>query len=74
VRAITETLIAYEKGFGELTISDMDTAPNRTATEILGMISAAKLAHAASTSASPTEPPPPSKRSHGASRKKEKLP
>jgi len=74
VRSAAETLSAYERGFGALTISDADSAPIRSAEEIVGMINAARSAHAASTSSSPTEPPPPSKRSRGASPKKEKQP
>lgn len=73
VRAMNETLTAYETSFGALTIANADTAPLRTAEQLTAQISAARKAAATANEAIPssTEPQPPSKRSRAASRKKE---
>ncbi len=67
VRSLNETLAAYETVYGTLTIPDAETAPQRTAEEIATVIKAAR--EKALSKPSSTEPPPPSKRSRGASRK-----
>ena|SRR5271157_2766194 len=73
VRSLSEALTAYEAAFGKLSISERDTAPQRTAAEIVGLISAAREVGNLPKSSS-TEPPQPSKRSRGASQKKETEP
>jgi len=73
LRAGSEVLKAYENAFGQLSIPDQETTPTRSASELEGMIQAARDAAAATLAkakSSSTEPPPPSKQSHGASRKK----
>jgi len=69
VRSLNETLAAYESAFGELHISDADTAPQKTALEIVGMVNdQRKVKNAAMSSSS--EPPQPPKRSRGAAQEK----
>jgi hypothetical protein len=66
VRSLNETLAAYENAFGELNISEADTAPQKTALEIVGAVNEQRKArHAAMSS---NEAPRPSKRSRGAAR------
>jgi Protein of unknown function (DUF3467) len=69
LRSLNETLSAYESVFGELNISDTDTAPQRTALEIAGLVNDQRKARSAAISSS-NEPPQPSKRSHGVAREK----
>jgi len=45
VRAAIEVLKAYESGFGQLSIADIDTSPTRSADELEAMIQAARVAH-----------------------------
>ena len=72
VRSLDETLVAYEKAFGALSISDSDTAPQRNAEQILEIIEQVRTkAKAYQTLPSSTEPPQPEKRSRSSSRKKE---
>jgi hypothetical protein len=71
VRGLNETLAAYEQSFGELTISDADTAPKRTAAEISSIIDEARKSGQLNPLTSSTEQPPLSKRSRGAAQKKE---
>jgi Protein of unknown function (DUF3467) len=66
VRSLNETLAAYETAFGELKISDTETAPKKTAAEIVALVDAHRRANAAM--ASSNEPPQPGKRSRGAVR------
>jgi hypothetical protein len=69
VRSLNETLAAYESAFGELNISDADTAPQKTAPEIVAMVNDSRKARNAATSSN--EPLQPSKRSRGAARETE---
>jgi hypothetical protein len=73
VRSLNETLSAYESVFGELSISEADTAPQKTALEIAGMVNDYRKSRNIVTSSS-TEPPPPLKKSHSASGEKESQP
>jgi hypothetical protein len=68
VRAAIEVLSAYETSFGQLALADQDTKPTRTAADMERQIQAVRAAFQASQPS--IEPPPPSKRSRGASRKK----
>jgi hypothetical protein len=52
VRSLNETLSAYEVAFGELSIPDADTAPQRTATEIIGMVNEQRKLRKAATASS----------------------
>jgi hypothetical protein len=69
VRSLNETLAAYESAFGELNISDADTAPQKTAPEVVAMVNDSRKARNAATSSN--EPLRPSKRSRGAARETE---
>ncbi len=68
VRSLSATLEAYEHSFGRLTISDEDTKPIRSASELEGLIEGLRAGKASPSLA--TEPPRPSKRSRAASPKK----
>ena len=69
VRSLNETLVAYEKTFGELKIPDADTRPLKSAEEIVEMLRAARPSPPSSN-----EPPQPSPQSHGASLRKARRP
>jgi hypothetical protein len=56
VRTATETLSAYEAVFGRLAIPDADTAPLRSASEIVEQMNAARAAFVATSSTSPSPP------------------
>jgi hypothetical protein len=66
VRSLNETLVADESVFGELNISDADTAPHKTASEIVGIVNEYRKERNVDTSSK--VPPRASKRSHGAAR------
>jgi Protein of unknown function (DUF3467) len=74
VKSITETLSAYETVFGSLTIPDENTAPLKSAAEIVKLIETAKAQAKSTISPSSFEPPQPSTQSRGASRKREPKP
>jgi hypothetical protein len=42
VRSLNETLKAYETAFGALTISDTESAPSRSAEEMIGLVETAR--------------------------------
>ena len=71
VRAMTETLKAFENSFGELTIPDADTRPMKSAEEISKNITdAKKKAAEMQSNLSSSEPPQPSEQSSSSRRKK----
>jgi hypothetical protein len=65
VKSLNETLQAYEASFGALTISDADTAPMRSAAEIIKRLQDAKTR----PNPSSTEPKLHGKRSRAAAQK-----
>jgi hypothetical protein len=68
VRSLQAAITAYEASFGALTISDADSAPSRSAEQIIAMVkSARESGHLPILSS--TEPPQPERRSRAASRK-----
>jgi|HubBroStandDraft_1064217.scaffolds.fasta_scaffold446290_1 hypothetical protein len=71
IRAATEVLTAYEASFGQLSMSDEDTRPTRTAADMERQVQIAREALARLIPSS-TEPPPPSKQSRVSSPRKEK--
>jgi hypothetical protein len=72
--SLNETLKAYEEGFGELRIPEIDTKPLRDAAQIGLLIGEARekrlaLEKSLASSPSSTEQKPPAKRSRGARKK-----
>ena len=68
VKAMAEVLSAYENSFGALSISEEDTKPMRTASEIEEVVKKNRELVARATAKSDpssTEKKPPSKRSRG---------
>jgi len=72
VKSVTETMAAYEEAFGKLAILDTDTAPSKTAPQIVQQIKEAREAFSAKSSSS--EPPQREKQSHGARRRTKPVP
>lgn len=66
VRVMSETMEAYEKTFGELTIPEAATRPKFTADQLVARIKEAQTMALTSSS----EPPPPSSKSRAVARKK----